>query len=66
MSNSPKHIDVSLSIKEKIPGTYKKLPNYMLKLIEKIILQDEMNSVIDQSAHLCGIEMVNWIIKYFR
>jgi len=65
MSNSRKHIDVSLSIKEKIPDTYKKIPNYAIKLIEKIVLQDEMNSIIDQCSHLRGIEMVNWIIKYF-
>jgi putative hemolysin len=64
MSNSHKHIDVSLSIKEKIPNTYKKLPNYILRLIEKIILQDKMNSIIDQSSHLQGIEMVSWILKY--
>ena len=65
MNNSHKHIDVSLSIKEKIPSTYKKMPNYILRLIEKIILQDKMNSIIDQSSHLQGIEMVNWILKYF-
>lgn len=65
MNNSHKHINVSLSIKDKIPGTYKKIPDYILGLIEKIILQDEMNSIIDQSSHLRGIEMVNWLIKHF-
>ena len=65
MNNPNKHIDVSLSIKEKIPSTYKKLPNYMFRLIERIILQDEMNSIIQQSSHLQGIDMVNWILRFF-
>ena len=29
------------------------------------ILQDKMNFIIEQSAHLQGVEMVNWILKYF-
>tara|TARA_B100000586_G_scaffold239888_1_gene192360 strand:- start:398 stop:1264 length:867 start_codon:yes stop_codon:yes gene_type:complete len=65
MNNPNKYIDVSLSIKEKIPSTYKKLPNYMFRLIERIILQDEMNSIIQQSSHLQGIDMVNWILRFF-
>ena len=65
MNNPHKYIDVSLSIKEKIPSTYKKLPNYMFRLIERIILQDEMNSIIQQSSHLQGIDMVNWILRFF-
>jgi len=65
MNKSQKHIDVSLSIKEKLPSTYNKIPNYIFKLIEKIILQDEMNSIINQSNHLQGVEMVDWILNYF-
>ena len=65
MNNPNKYIDVSLSIKEKIPSTYKKLPNYVFRLIERIILQDEMNSIIQQSSHLQGIDMVNWILRFF-
>ena len=65
MNKSQKHIDVSLSIKEKLPSTYNKIPNYIFKLIEKIILQDEMNSIINQSNHLQGVEMVDWVLNYF-
>lgn len=65
MNNSQKHIDVSLSIKEKIPNTYSKFPKSMFRLVERIILQDKMNFIIEQSAHLQGVEMVNWILKYF-
>ena len=65
MNNSQKHIDVSLSIKEKIPNTYYKFPKSMFRLVERIILQDKMNFIIEQSAHLQGFEMVNWILKYF-
>jgi len=65
MNNPNKYIDVSLSIKEKIPSTYKKLPNYVFRLIERIILQDEMNSIIQQSSHLQGIDMANWILRFF-
>ena len=65
MNNPQKHIDVSLSIKEKIPNTYYKFPKSMFRLVERIILQDKMNFIIEQSAHLQGVEMVNWILKYF-
>jgi putative hemolysin len=34
-------------------------------LIERIILQDEMNSIIQQSSHLQGIDMANWILRFF-
>ena len=37
----------------------------MFRLIERIILQDEMNSIIQQSSHLQGIDMVNWILRFF-
>ena len=65
MNNPQKHIDVSLSIKEKIPNTYSKFPKSMFRFVERIILQDKMNFIIEQSAHLQGVEMVNWILKYF-
>ena len=65
MNNSHKYIDVSLAIKEKIPNIYYKFPKSMFRLVERIILQDKMNFIIEQSAHLQGVEMVNWILKYF-
>ena len=65
MNKPVKHIDVSSSIKEKIPNTYQKLPKYVFRLIERIILQDEMNSIIQSTSHLQGAEMINWILKYF-
>ena len=65
MNKPIKHIDVSSSIKEKIPNTYQKIPKYVFRLIERIILQDQMNSIIQSTSHLQGVEMVNWILKYF-
>jgi len=64
MNKPVKHIDVSSSIKEKIPNTYQKIPKYVFRLIERIILQDQMNSIIQSTSHLQGVEMVNWILKY--
>ena len=65
MNELHKYIDISSSLKEKAPKTYQKFPKYVFRLLEKIILQDKMNFIIQQSNHLRGIDMVNWLLKYF-
>ena len=65
MTNVPKVIDIELALREKIPDTYKKIPDILLRLMEKVIRQDDMNRMIHESGHLHGIPMVDWVLDQF-
>ena len=63
MTSVPKVIDMELALQEKIPDIYKKIPGVLLRLMDKIIRQDDMNRLIHDSSHLHGILMVDWAQK---
>ena len=65
MTTVPKVIDMELALQEKIPDIYKKIPSVLLRLMEKIIRQDDMNRLIHDSSHLHGIPMVDWALDKF-
>jgi len=65
MTSVPKVIDMELALQEKIPDIYKKIPGVLLRLMDKIIRQDDMNRLIHDSSHLHGIPMVDWALDKF-
>ena len=65
MTNVPKVIDVEVALQEKIPDIYKKIPAVILRLIKKIIRQDDINRMIHESGHLHGIPLVDWALDQF-
>ena len=65
MTSVPKVIDVEIALQEKIPGIYKKIPAVIMRLIKKVIRQDDINRMIHQSSHLHGIPMVDWALDQF-
>jgi len=65
MTNVPKVIDVEVALQEKIPDIYKKFPAVILRLIKKVIRQDDINRMIHESSHLHGIPLVDWAIDQF-
>ena len=65
MTSVPKVIDVEVALQEKIPDRYKKIPALILRLIKKVIRQDDMNRLIHDSSHLHGIPLVDWALDQF-
>ena len=65
MTSVPKVIDVEVALQEKIPDTYKKIPDVILRLIKKVIRQDDINRMIHESSHLHGISLVDWALDQF-
>ena len=65
MTSVPKVIDVELALQEKIPDIYKKIPGVLIRLMEKVIRQADMNRMIHESRHLNGIPLVDWVLDQF-
>ena len=65
MTSVPKVIDVEVALQEKIPDIYKKFPAVILRLIKKVIRQDDINRMIHESSHLHGIPLVDWVLDQF-
>jgi len=65
MTSVPKVIDVEVALQEKIPDIYKKIPAVILRLIKKVIRQDDINRMIHESSHLHGIPLVDWALDQF-
>ena len=65
MTSVPKVIDVEVALQEKIPDIYKKIHPAILRLIKKVIRQDDINRLIHESSHLNGIPLVDWALDQF-
>ena len=65
MTSVLKVIDMELALQEKIPDIYKKIPGVLIRLMEKVIRQDDMNRMIHESSHLNGIPLVDWVLDQF-
>ncbi|RTZ96182.1 MAG: glycerol acyltransferase, partial [Candidatus Neomarinimicrobiota bacterium] len=65
MTSVLKVIDMELALQEKIPDIYKKIPGVLIRLMEKVIRQADMNRMIHESSHLNGIPLVDWVLDQF-
>ena len=65
MTSVPKVIDVEVALQEKIPDIYKKIHPAILRLIKKVIRQDDINRLIHESSHLNGVPLVDWALDQF-
>lgn len=64
--NSVKYIDVKKIIEEGNSELLKKMPGIFVKLIAKIIRQDEMNRILGKCQDLTGNDFLNAMIKEFN
>jgi len=58
-----KHIDLSKSIKEQYPKLYKKIPRFVLWILEKIIVQKELNRMINKYIEHDGVAFTHKMIE---
>jgi len=61
-----KYIDVASSIKESDSEFLKKLPDFLVRFVEKIVKQDELNYVLDKYKDCEGADFHRSIIKEFN
>jgi putative hemolysin len=61
-----KYIDVAASIRESDSAFLKKLPRFVIRWVEKIIRQDEMNHILDKYKDCEGADFHRSIIKEFN
>ncbi len=61
-----KYIDLAASIKESDSAFLKKLPRFLVRLIEKIIKQDELNIILEKYKDCEGADFHRSIVKEFN
>lgn len=61
-----KHIDLASSIKESNSAMLKRLPGFIVRQLERIIKQDEINAILDKYADCEGAEFHRSIMKEFN
>lgn len=66
VENRNKLIYIDSVIKDFNPKLHKKLPRFVIRLIEKIIRQDKINRVLTLYGHLDGPEFIEAVFKDFN
>ncbi|MBM3164357.1 MAG: 1-acyl-sn-glycerol-3-phosphate acyltransferase [Bacteroidetes bacterium] len=59
----PLKIDVAGVLRDKNPKLFKRLPNFMLRYLERIIHQKEMNDFLASNGHLKNFEFCDAVVK---
>ena len=63
LENNSKLIDIENIIKTKNPSLYNKLPRFVLRLLKKIICQDQINRLLTLYGDLYGIDFIDAVFK---
>lgn len=61
-----KYIDLAKIIKEQHPRLYKKMPRIVIKIIEKIICQKELNFIINKYIDDNGVAFTDRMVEYLN
>lgn len=61
-----KYIDLAANIRESNSRVLRNLPRFLVRIVEKIICQDEMNAIIDKYLDCHGAEFHRQIVKEFN
>ena len=59
-------IDIDRVLKNKNPRLYKKIPNFLISYLKKIIHQDELNYIIETYKDLYGMDFNHAVLEYFN
>ena len=59
----PQVINVDKIFKDKNPGLYNMLPGFVLRYIKRVIHQDEMNSILQKSEGIFGVDFANIVLE---
>ena len=56
-------IDVSEVLKAKMPGKYRYIPRFVVKWLERIIHQDELNALLLKNGDKKGVDFADVVLK---
>lgn len=57
-------LSVAKALQDKNPGLYKRLPAFVIRWIERLICQDEMNMLLREHGHLSSLGFTNAVVDY--
>ena len=60
-----KFLDVGQVFKDKNPQLYRKIPRFVIRWIERLIHQDEMNGFMDEHIHDSSIDFATYGVDFF-
>ncbi len=66
MAQNFKHVDIEKSISERNAGLLKKLPAFVIKIMTRIVHQDDINQLIDKYPNDIGADFLEKVIKEFN
>ncbi len=66
MEEIEKTIDLGRAIREGNSGFFKSFPRFVIRLLEKIVRQEEMNKVIWDNRHMTGVPFINGVLKDWK
>ena len=61
-----KYIDIEKTIGERNSGLLKKLPAFVIKIMTRIIHQDEINYILNKYSNDIGADFLEKVIKEFN
>lgn len=56
-------IDVDSVLRERLPRHYRYLPKWLIRRLEKIICQDELNYLLTRNSHLSGVAFARGVLE---
>ena len=59
-------IDIRQILQAKSPKSHKKVPDFVISLLSKLVYQDEINLFLEQNAGFSGIDLMERFIHYFN
>jgi putative hemolysin len=63
MSAVPKIIDIRKAFRNSDSGFFRSLPGFAIRLVERLIRQDDMNATINRSRNKTGVPFINDVLK---
>lgn len=63
-AHADKYIVIREVIRKKNPGLLKWMPEFLLRYIERIVHEDDINDIMAKIGHLHGLEFVDALIEY--
>jgi len=60
------YIDVQEILFTKAPKTAKKIPSFVIKILSKIIHQDEINKILKENEGITGVDFMNNLLDYLN
>jgi putative hemolysin len=66
MTQAEKIIDLEKVIRNSESKFVRSLPRFFIRILEKIVHQDEMNTTIEKNSHKTGVPFINDVLAYWN